>query len=335
MSENRSFRVPKILYLELLENKTKVQKHLLNKDFEPQPINVVEKTKTDDDIASSSDIASDEEVNKPNEVIEEDEKKSDEENEEKSEEEEDEEKSDEEVNKAKPDVIKTNDSDVKEISDTESQKESQKESHKEYHNLGRETIVSPSKVGAKMVTPTLGELKKRKKIKLKSSAAYPEEESEEIAKKRNDVFFKYEVLKRMHPSAKIPEFTVFSDPFVMEQKYNLLLNELRLESSIANVRKYTIVFLMVCEFCLGKLNFDMEGFAQEQIASMSTYEDLLIELSGKSYNPLTSSQWPVEYRLAVTFITNLTMFLVGKKIFATTGVNLMGVFNGKIKEPPK
>ena len=175
--------------------------------------------------------------------------------------------------------------------------------------------------------PSLSELKKDSKIKVRSNDyKYPLEEENEITKKRNKVFFHYEVLKRMHPEAQIPEFTSYSDPDQMEEKYTLLAKKYSLDSSVENWKRYIIVGILGFEIVLGKLNFDMEGFAQHQISSINTYDQLLIEMAEKSYVP-TSERWPVEMRLIMMFTMNVVIFLVSKMIMNKTGVNLIGTIN--------
>lgn len=151
---------------------------------------------------------------------------------------------------------------------------------------------------------------------------------EEVRKReRQDVYFKYQVLKRMHPTADIPEFTVWSDPKIMADKYDMIVKQLSLDSSVSSWKRYMMIFVMVCEVVLGHLNFDMEGFAQQQIISMSTYDSLLVEMAEKSYVP-RESQWPVELRLFATLLANIVLFVVTKIIAKRSGTNLLGTING-------
>ena len=85
---------------------------------------------------------------------------------------------------------------------------------------------------------------------------------------------------------------------------------------------------MGCEFLLGNyLGFDMQGFTQQQIIQMSSYERLLIELGEKNYIP-TGSQWSVEVRLIGLVIMNACLFIVSRMILKKSGANLMGMING-------
>lgn len=262
------------LYLEYLENKQKVKKEEVGKDY----------------VLDSDDDHQDEEETSLSQPIEEEEQDPKEEEEEQDPKEEEEQ-------------------------DQEEEEEEQDQEEEE-----QETEVRRQQ-------PSLSELKKGSKVKVRSNDyKYPLEEENEVTKKRNKVFFHYEVLKRMHPEAQIPECTSYSDPDQMEEKYELLAKKYSLDSSVENWKRYIIVGILGFEVCLGKLNFDMEGFAQHQISSINTYDQLLVEMAEKSYVP-TSERWPVEMRLIMMFTMNVVIFLVSKMIMKQTGVNLIGTIN--------
>ena len=259
-------RMP-ILYLEFLENKIKVKKELINKNYTP------------------------------------------------------------------PSYIEQNESDNQE---EESREEASTDNIEIQINslLGEEDTNQPSSV------PTLEELQQKKKITISQDYRYIEE-TEEMQQERNAVYFKYEVLRRMHPNANIPEFNMFSDPKVMAHKYEMLTRKLSLDSSVDNWKRYMIIFVMGCEVVLGKMNFDMEGFAQQQIMSISSYEQLLVEMAEKSYTIKSDSKWPPEVRLMMMLTMNVVLFVISKMIFKKTGTNLLGSINNitipteerKMKEP--
>ena len=95
---------------------------------------------------------------------------------------------------------------------------------------------------------------------------------------------------------------------------------------------------MFIEFVFGKFfKLDMEGFTQQQIVSMSSYERLLIELGEKSYIP-EGSKWSVEWRLLFLVLMNTAFFVGSKLIMKKTSVNLMNMMNkmgSSFKTEPK
>jgi capsular polysaccharide biosynthesis protein len=70
----------------------------------------------------------------------------------------------------------------------------------------------------------------------------------------------------------------------------------------------------------------MEGFAQQQITQMSTYDQLLVEIAEKNQKPL-ESKWSPEVRLCMMMSLNIVLFVVSRMIFKKTGHNLLGTIN--------
>jgi hypothetical protein len=134
-------------------------------------------------------------------------------------------------------------------------------------------------------------------------------------------------LKKSYPNEDIPEFSIHSDYRDMKLSYDSCLKRISISNSADKYKTYLIGAFMLIEFVLGKyMKFDMEGYAQQQIQSMSSYEKLLIELGEKQYIP-EDQQWPVEARLLFMIIINTGVFLMGKMILNKTGANLMGMIN--------
>jgi hypothetical protein len=187
--------------------------------------------------------------------------------------------------------------------------------------------------------PTLAELQKQghyqARPEMRDITRVTMNEQEELDRKR-EILFKFDLLKKSYPRAhtKIPEFTVHSDLTLMQKEYDSTVRRLSLDSTVESYKQYLIGGFMLTEFVFGNfLGFDMQGFTQQQIISMSSYERLLIELGEKSYVP-TGSKWPVELRLLFMIIMNAAFFIVSKMIMKKTGANLMNMINGMNSAPP-
>lgn len=151
------------------------------------------------------------------------------------------------------------------------------------------------------------------------------EDQEDDAKR--ELMFKFELLKKSYPNSTIPEFTVHSDYQTMKKSYEQSVRRLSLDSSVETYKTYLIGAFMASEYIFGHyLGFDMQGFTQQQILSMNSYEKLLIELGEKSYVP-KGSKWPVEIRLLMLIIINSAFFIVSKMLLKKTGTNILGMIN--------
>lgn len=184
---------------------------------------------------------------------------------------------------------------------------------------------------ARGMAPTLAELEAqggyvpRKEFRDMNQPNVSEQEQEDL---KRELIFKFELLKKSYPTSSIPEFTIHSDYHMMQKTYENTVRRLSLDSSVESYKTYLIGLCMGCEYIFGHfLNFDMQGFTQQQIINMSSYEKLLIELGEKSYIP-TGSKWPVELRLLFLMIINAAFFIVSKMIMKKSGANLLGMING-------
>ena len=151
-----------------------------------------------------------------------------------------------------------------------------------------------------------------------------DEDDEDI---KRELLFKFDLLKKSYKGSHVPEFSIHSDYKTMERTYEHTVKKLSMESTVENYKTYLIGGFMVTEYIFGSwFKFDMQGFTQQQILSMSSYEKLLIELGERSYVPEGSS-WPVEVRLLFLIIINAAFFIISKLILRKTGSNLMNMVN--------
>ncbi len=151
------------------------------------------------------------------------------------------------------------------------------------------------------------------------------EQQQEDAKR--EIMFKFDLLKKSYPLSTIPDYTIHTDLNTLQKSYDECVRRLSLDSSVESYKTYLVYGFMGCEFVFGNfLGFDMQGFTQQQIISMHSYEKLLIELGEKSYVP-SGSKWPIELRLLFMIIMNAAFFIVSKMMMKKTGANLMGMIN--------
>ena len=150
---------------------------------------------------------------------------------------------------------------------------------------------------------------------------------EEEEDKKREILFKFDLLRKSYKGAEIPDYNIHSDLKLMQKSYEVTVKRLSLDTTVESYKTYLIGGFMLIEYVLGSwFRFDMQGFTQQQILTMNSYEKLLVELGEKSYVP-EAKQWPVEIRLLFLIIINAAFFIVSKMILKKTGSNLMHMMN--------
>lgn len=156
--------------------------------------------------------------------------------------------------------------------------------------------------------------------------------------KKRELLFRFDILRKSYPTAEnIPEYTVHSDLKEMQKSYDMSVKKLTLDSTVESYKKYLFRGFMLSEWFFGNvLGFDMQGFTQHQLVSMNDYERYLIELGEKSYVP-EGSNWPVELRLLGLILINAGMFIIGKMIMRRTGADILAQVNNipVPQQPPR
>ncbi len=184
-----------------------------------------------------------------------------------------------------------------------------------------------------VVAPTLAELEAKGhfqgKAELRDISHIPMSEHDAEDKKR-ELIFKFNILKKSYPLAAptIPDYNIHSDLNEMQKSYDYTVRRLSLDSTVDSYKSYLVTGFVLVEYVFGSfLGFDMQGFTQQQIISMHTYEKLLIELGEKSYVP-EGSKWPVELRLLFIIIMNASVFIISKMVMQRTGASIINMMNG-------
>jgi hypothetical protein len=133
--------------------------------------------------------------------------------------------------------------------------------------------------------------------------------------KRRDLMFRFDILRKSYKDASIPEISQFMDVEALDKIYQDTVRRVALDSKVESYRRFLNMGFMGMELLFSNiLKIDMTGFAKQQMASMNSYEKILIELGEKSLLDKTKSQWPAEVRLLFTIVMNAVIFVMTKAV---------------------
>jgi hypothetical protein len=325
-----------ILYLELLENKSKIKPELVNKAYEPNGGSKLEFKDSEPNSPAQTDYSESKSHDRRRSDDERSER-SDDERSERSDEEED----DDDDRRRKSDEEEEED-DEEDDDDVSERSSGSNKSDKRISKRMKELLDSSDEDDEKIPTksgdrkgqynaPSLKDLEESGKFVRKREVediGHSSMSDQEKDDAKRELLFKFELLKKSYKTENVPEFSVHSDYDQMKKSYEMTLRTLSLDKSVEDYKRYLMGGFMLMEFVCGNFfGFDMSGFTQQQMVSMSSYEKLLIELGEKSYVP-SGSKWPVEVRLLFLVIMNAAFFIISKMILKKTGSNLMNVING-------
>lgn len=136
----------------------------------------------------------------------------------------------------------------------------------------------------------------------------------EINSEKQVYIAKFNLLGKQYPSMKLPYVSMSTDLEYMKNEYKTIFKNLRLDQKHQQMRTVLIIIFYGIEFLLGKLGkFDMVGYTDAQLNNMEKYDRLLYELGEKHFK-IDAPEQPVEFRLAGAILMNTALFVILKKV---------------------
>lgn len=149
-----------------------------------------------------------------------------------------------------------------------------------------------------------------------------------------EMLWRFRILKKSYPTAKVPDYNEHSDLKMMKMTYDRIIRELQLDESVESYKSYLIIAWWGMEkLCVHYIGIDMTGFAKQQMKQMTKYEKMLVELGQRKYSSW-GSNLPVEVRLILFSIFQMAVFFIGKLISSNFGATLGSLFGGMTAQPP-
>jgi hypothetical protein len=157
----------------------------------------------------------------------------------------------------------------------------------------------------------------------------PKQYQEEV----DEYLARFRILKKANPQLDVPEMKEgdYFDLDELKRKYKRITRDEHINSSVKKYRMFLCAAFLGMEYLFTSvIGMDMTGFAKEQTKNMVEYDKMLIELGEKSYSA-EESDWPVEFRLIFTILTQAAIFCVANFLMKKLGIGMDG-FMGMVKQ---
>jgi len=133
---------------------------------------------------------------------------------------------------------------------------------------------------------------------------------------KQNLIAKINLMRHVYVERDIPHVSVADDYLYVKSQYDSLVRTLNISSKHERYKQILFVGFYAVELLLGRFaKLNMAGFAQEQIANIGRYDQLLLELGEKNYAPDAPEQWPVEVRLLGLVVMQAALFILSRQFF--------------------
>lgn len=132
--------------------------------------------------------------------------------------------------------------------------------------------------------------------------------------KKQQLIAKFNMMRKMYPSAAIPYVSMSSDLGYLQEEYIRLITNLKMDEKFNSYKEYMVMMFYGMEFVCGHfLKMDVKGFAESQLSRMDKYDKLLLELGAKHALPNAPESIAVEWRLLGVVLVQFALFIMSTK----------------------
>lgn len=169
------------------------------------------------------------------------------------------------------------------------------------------------------------------KLPSESRGLNDEMKKTEIAIKKQELLIKFDILRK-NSQRHVPMYTMSHNYSVMKHHYKLLVKQLHIDNKITFYKQCLLGVSGYLEIFLGEafVGLDMKGYTEFQANNISQYDKILLKIGEKSYMPDKLSSLSVEMQLLVTMGIQTAIFVGSKMIANKTGLNVTQLFKNNI-----